>query len=335
MNPGQLNNLKVIFVNKKLVLKYSKFVTSIDQLTFAQKKRLLISLKQNICVSESIEIIEETFEKSQSCPHCSSEKIQRWGTASDLQRYRCNTCKKTFNALKKSPLARLRHKDKWLTYSKYLSENNTIRTAALKCNVDKTTSFRWRHRFLARPTENKATEMTGIIEADETFFTLSYKGNRNITHRKPKKRGQSNKRSKDERTPVLIVRDRSRAVADFVFEKIEKEAIHEYLKPLVSQETVLCTDGSNIYRSFAKKEDIPHKRLIASSKIRVIDKIFHIQNLNAYISRLKTWLTSFYGVATRYLDNYLGWPRLIEANKAENSEKYFLNAALTGNYTNN
>ena len=134
--------------------------------------------------------------------------------------------------------------------------------------------------------------MIGIIEADETFFTLSYKGDRNITHRKPKKRGQSNKRDKDERTPVLIVRDRSGAVADFVFEHIEKEAIHECLKPLVNQETILCTDGSNIYRSFAKKEDIPHKRLIASSKIRVIDKVFHIQNLNAYISRLKTWLTS-------------------------------------------
>jgi len=91
---------------------FSKLSTSIEQLTFAQKKRLLNSLKKNICASENIEIIEEAFEKSQCCPHCSSEKLQRWGTASDLQRYRCKSCKKTFNALTKSPLARLRHKDK-------------------------------------------------------------------------------------------------------------------------------------------------------------------------------------------------------------------------------
>ena len=322
-------------VKKMEARQFSRLIASIEQLTFAQKKRLIDYLKQNTLASESIEIIEDSFDKSQHCPHCDSEKLQRWGSASDLQRYRCKACKKTFNALTKTPLAHLRHKDKWLTYSKCLNEYHTIRTAASKCKIDKTTSFRWRHRFLERPTQNKTTKMTGIVEADETFFTLSYKGNRNITHRKPKKRGQSNKREKDERTSVLIVRDRNGTVADFVLEHIEKEKIHECLKPLIGQEVVLCTDGSSIYQSFAKKEDIPHKRLIASSNIRVIDKIFHIQNLNAYMSRLKTWLIPFYGVASRYLGNYLGWRRLIEAKKTESGEKYFLTAALTGSYTNN
>ena len=39
---------------------------------------------------------------------------------------------------------------------------------------------------------------------------------------------------------------------------------------------------------------------------------YHIQNVNAYISRLKDWLRRFKGVATHYLPTYLGWRRMIE-----------------------
>ena len=47
------------------------------------------------------------------CPHCENRDVVRWGHASDLPRYRCKSCKRTFNALTKTPLANLRMKDKW------------------------------------------------------------------------------------------------------------------------------------------------------------------------------------------------------------------------------
>ena len=37
--------------------------------------------------------------------------------------------------------------------------------------------------------------------------------------------------------------------------------------------------------------------------------IYHIQNVNNYDSRLKTWMRRFNGVATKYLDSYLGLQR--------------------------
>ena len=40
--------------------------------------------------------------------------------------------------------------------------------------------------------------------------------------------------------------------------------------------------------------------------------VTHIQNANAYHSRLKEWMRWFHGVATRYLDHYVGWRRMIE-----------------------
>ncbi|MFT6990663.1 MAG: hypothetical protein ACJASL_002645 [Paraglaciecola sp.] len=44
----------------------------------------------------------------------------------------------------------------------------------------------------------------------------------------------------------------------------------------------------------------------------MIGKEFHIQNVNNYISRLKTWIVWFNGVGTDYLVHYLGWRRLFE-----------------------
>lgn len=50
---------------------------------------------------------------SVGCPHCNNGEVVRWGHASDLPRYRCKSCLRTFNALTRTPLANLRMKDKW------------------------------------------------------------------------------------------------------------------------------------------------------------------------------------------------------------------------------
>ncbi len=291
---------------------YRRLLQSIPSLTRSQKQRLLDDLKKQLCEEQSINLIEQSFEALHHCPHCGSERFCRWGRANGLQRYRCRSCTKTFNALTATPLARLRYKARWMSYCECLAEGYSVRRAAAHCGIDKTTAFRWRHRFLRRPTQNKASKMHGIVEADETFFAQSHKGDKHLRHRPARTRGNSLKRRRCERVPVLIVRDRSGSVADFVFEHLEKAKVHACLRPLMSQELVLCTDGNSLYQTFAEAENIAHKRVVGLSRVRVIDKVFHIQNLNAYMSRLKDWMLRFNGVSTKYLPNYLGWRRLLE-----------------------
>jgi hypothetical protein len=55
---------------------------------------------------------------------------------------------------------------------------------------------------------------------------------------------------------------------------------------------------------------------------------YHIQIVNAYISRLKQWLVRFKGVATHYLPSYLGWRRLIEREGDALSPARFITYAL-------
>jgi transposase-like protein len=83
------------------------------------------------------------------CPRCDSRDVVHWGKASALPRYRCKGCRRTFNALTKTPLAGLRMKDKWPAQAEALIDGVSIARAAKRCDVDYTTAFRWRHRFLA------------------------------------------------------------------------------------------------------------------------------------------------------------------------------------------
>ena len=55
--------------------------------------------------------------------------------------------------------------------------------------------------------------------------------------------------------------------------------------------------------------DITHRPVNLATGIRVIARVYHVQNVNAYGSRLKTWVSLFNGIAMRYLANYLSWRR--------------------------
>ena len=123
------------------------------------------------------------------CPHCDSRDVVHWGKASALPRYRCKGCQRTFNGLTKTPLAGLRMKDKWPAQAEAMIDGVSIAKAAKRCDVDYTTAFRWRHRFLAALAGDKPGTLSGIVEGDETFILESFKGKRSGMPRKARKRG--------------------------------------------------------------------------------------------------------------------------------------------------
>ncbi len=58
--------------------------------------------------------------------------------------------------------------------------------ARLVITVDK--AFRWRHKFLGFLNGQKPSALSGVVEADETFFPVSYKGQKKGLPRTAKKR---------------------------------------------------------------------------------------------------------------------------------------------------
>lgn len=146
------------------------------------------------------EIKERKHEKGFICPHCQSSRVVRFGKYKVMvageevvrQRYKCKTCKKTFNDLSHTPLHRTRKFNKWLDFVQYMLEGFSLRKLAeLIGDVSWVTLFYWRHKLLAALRQIPIQNFTGIMEMDETYILYSEKERRNITGREPRKRGGS------------------------------------------------------------------------------------------------------------------------------------------------
>ena len=75
---------------------------------------------------------------------------------------------------------------------------------------------------------------------------------------------------------------------------------------------MLCSDSQRSYAAFAKENIITHKKFNASKGERTVDKVYHVQNVNNMDMRLRKFMDSFNGVATKYLQNYLNWLLVLE-----------------------
>ena len=230
-------------------------------------------------------------------------------------------------------MARLRHRDKWLSQAQALNAGLSVRKAALNMDVHRTTAFRWRHRFLALPAEQKAQSLQGIAEADETYELHSFKGQRRqllAVQRAPRRRGgKATKRGLSaEQVPILVLRDRSGSTTDFVLKRRDKAAVQELLPQALAKDAVLCSDGSGLLAHAAMGLGFEHQGVNLSKGVR-IRGAWHIQNVNAYHSRWKQWMDRFKGVATSYLENYLGWFRALDRNAQTGAKPAsFLNIAV-------
>jgi transposase-like protein len=154
---------------------FSSFLAQVGSLSAQQKAQLAEILVLSEAKQAPAQLIDEEFSGKATCPACASESVHKWGVVSGLQRYRCKECKRTFNALTGTPMARLRKKELWEDYSQTLSESLSLTKAAARCGIDRTTAFRWRHRFLPLPGP-QAVRCSGITEMDETYFRESFKG---------------------------------------------------------------------------------------------------------------------------------------------------------------
>src|SRR3954467_10979279 len=315
----------------------------VERLSDEQRTVLGRSLAAASGEPEAVRLIEGAFAVAPRCPHCGAEKLQRWGSASGLRRHRCaaggrpcapRPCRKTFNALTGTSLARLRKKACWLRYGEALAAGMTLARAATHCGVHLTTSFRWRHRFLEAPVATREA-LAGVVEADETFFRRSHKGSRRWhraeepLERRPHRRGEraSKRGLSAEQVPALIARDRAGHTADAVLPDLGAAAIAAALGPVIASDAVLCSDGAKAYAAFAARHGLHHEPVNLAAGIRVRDGAFHVQNVNAYHGRLKGWMARFKGVATCYLSHYLGWRRALERAPEPNAPGTWLLAA--------
>ena len=280
--------------------------------------------------AEPVTAAAERRVEATGCPHCGGRRLQRWGHSHGLPRYRCNGCRRSFNGLTGTPLARLRKKDRWAAQAEAMLAGESLAKAAKRCGVAASTAFRWRHRFLQAPALDKPGKLVGIVEADETFILESFKGKRSGLPRPARKRGgKAAKRGLSrEQIPILVARDRTGHTTDAVLPRLSRAAITAALDGVVTTDNQLCCDGGKAIVGFARRQAIACSILPKPGGPRPEAPNLHINNVNAYHGRLKEWLRPFHGVATKYLNRYLGWRRSLEALGDGRDQQRWLGAAM-------
>ena len=116
-----------------------------------------------------------------------------------------------------------------------------------------------------------------------------------------------------------ITRDMYAAMAD---------ALDAAIGAALPADGILCSDAEAAMANVAARHGVRHEPVNLTKGERVRDKTWHIQNANAHHSRLKTWVRSFNGVATRYLPNYLAWHHALERNSTPADPRTWIDIAL-------
>lgn len=301
------------------IAKVHSFIKQLNQLPKVERSYIISALiKQNSNQSSLKDafISEHCSKVSESCPHCHQNNVTKYGkTKSGEQRYFCKDCHKTFVATINSIF--YKSQKNMVVWEKFIScmvDKFSISKAAEICEISTHTAFTWRHKILdAIIAYTKEPKLKNIIEADETFFKLSFKGTRKLPKGYyPKRRGSSYKKTpaylKRKLVCVLCAVDNQKNALSKVagIGGISINALHNIFDGSIVRGSTLISDGWKAYTAYCENNYGYIKHVKIEADVKVWDG-YHINHVNAYHSALKGFLYGFKGVSTKYLSNYLAW----------------------------
>lgn len=305
----------------------------IDKLSPADQERLkTILFSKTFTKSISIEefVTKERFANGRVCPVCGATHVVRNGKRKDgTQKYICKDCGKSFVITTNSIVSGTRKDlNVWIKYVDCMLNGFSVRKAAEECGIHRNTAFAWRHKILDA-LQNMANDviLDGIVEADETFFTISYKGNHKKSKkftmpREPHKRGNSThvRGLSSEKVCVPCAVNRSGMSIAKVSNtgRVSTKDLHEIYDGRIDPSATLVTDKMNSYVRFSNANGI---ELVQLKTGKAKKGIYNIQHINSYHSQLKCFMKSFNGVSTKYLNNYLIWHNFVNYAKESDVEK--------------
>ena len=264
------------------------------------------------------------------CPHCRCNDIVLHGRDKNgRQRFKCRGCRKTYNIMTGTPMARARKPEKWSKYLDCMTEHLSVRRiVATGIGLNGVTIWRWRQRFLEAAVADNANLLSGVIEADKTFFLRSFKGSRGWKQGKPpenrparlRTRGAMKRGLSREQVPVLTALDNSGRVYQAILASLRD--LEAALEGRIVAGAVLCSDGSAAYVNVADKADAEHvtvsmpitaphavKTNTVFAPLRQVGRL-GLGRVNNQHQQLKNFVDGrCRGVATKYLRRYLGWHR--------------------------
>ena len=229
------------------------------------------------------------------CPKCSSHSFRKHGHSLGIQRYRCKKCKRCFNETVNTALHWIHNKQKMMQYAETLPEHLSLKKTAEKIGISANTSFSWRHKILSSFISLESNPAKSPAGACQITMPRSYKGKRSV----PEKPAPA--------TKTLLVADaRGIPCLQRLPDKCTKLKASQILASSLSESASIACRPAHLLRRAAEMTGRPNVEQ-HSLQEKLLVKINSVQ------TQLEQWMARFYGVASKYLQQYWNWFR------AENS----------------
>lgn len=323
----------------------SRILKQAKKLSNKELKRVSESLFQ--LLNQIGDVYGVSAKHVEKCRKCGAEKIVKFGKDKNgKQRYKCKCCGATFTETSFSVVSGTRHSEEvWETYIKWLLLGASLEECAYRCGISVRTAFIWRHKILnALQKDQDNRLMAGIIEADEMFIPVSYKGNHKNSRRftmprEPFKRGSDNRSNNVPKACVMCAVERNgQSYGEVLGAGQPTTAMidHAFGKRVIPDSIMLADGALAMKNYFTKKTNVELIRLQSTVSgshhggAPEIRGIYHIQSVNNFHNRLQRFLRRYNGVSTKYLNHYVGLFVWIENHKAMEARlEDILNAVIS------
>ena len=279
------------------------------------RRSVVIALDET--VSTLRELRDARFHGGLCCPHCRSVRVQRWGTFSGRQRYRCGKCRRSFSDLTLTPLAYSKRPELWRRFAGCMLESLSVRASARRLGIDKDTAWRWRHAILSCHDGLVGNRFHGVVETLERSLALNRKGQRQLAEPRRRAPGRRRHGSIDSaRVWILFGRDRGDGLGAVVVpgHRPGRLAYEALLEPARAIQTLVSPFGAfSPAGTFAISRGIDYVRLPGEGRAQQLASHFHLENVLRFERDFRGWLRRFRGVGTIYLPNYLTWHRVLNS----------------------
>lgn len=312
-------------------------ITSYNNLPFSDRIVFYTTVSNDITISDNVQsfLVETRFDDKGACIYCGGTHVVKNGKRKDgIQRYLCRDCHRSFIPSSDSITSRTRKSvSVWAAYLKCMIDQKTLKQSSDECHISMSTAFSWRHKILDTLSElTEKTYLTGVVEADETFFNVSYKGNHKKSldfsmSRKAHKRGNDvhvkGLSSEKVCVPCAVNESGISYAKPGKLGKISSDCVTGILGKKIASHAILCTDKERAYLDLAGQNELHLIQMDTDCRmISSKERNYGIQRINAYHSRLKLFIRGFHGVSTKHLGNYIVWNDLLFGNH-RNREAFF------------
>ena len=258
------------------------------------------------------------FSDKRVCPFCGGTHVVKNGKRKDgTQKYICRECGRNPLITSNSIMSGT-HKDvsTWVKFIDCELNDESLEQTSEKCKIHKNTVLKWRHKLHGAVSNNqKDDKLSGTVEIDETYPSVSYKGNHSNNKeftmpREPHKRGsQISKRGLS--NELLCIPCAVDEAGNVIGRSVKCGAISYdglsalYSKENISDNSVMITDSCT---SYIKLADDCGCELVQIPSGKHSKGKYNIQRVNSFHTSFITLINRVHrGVSSKHVNGYLAW----------------------------